>query len=72
MSDVPDDVSAVLSDRAAVEGATLPELVRPEMSSMAAQVRQSNVVARAADRTGHLGLVQAVHAVHAGRRDHGA
>ena len=64
---VPDELHAVLRERAAESGLSLSEYVLRELQAVAARPSKAQVLARAARRGGHLPFDAAVAAVDAGR-----
>ncbi|WP_091446357.1 FitA-like ribbon-helix-helix domain-containing protein [Geodermatophilus poikilotrophus] len=66
---VPDELHAVLRQRAAENGLSLSEYVLRELQAVAARPSKAEVLARAARRGGRLSFDEAVAAVAAGRED---
>ena len=64
---VPDELHAVLRERAAESGLSLSEYVLLVLQAVAARPSKTQVLARAARRGGRLSFEQAVAAVDAGR-----
>ena len=64
---VPDELHAVLRERAAESGLSLSEYVLRELQAVAARPSKAQVLARAARRGGRLPFDAAVAAVDAGR-----
>ena len=64
---VPDELHAVLRERAAESGLSLSEYVLRELQAVAARPSKAQVLARAARRGGSLPFDAAVAAVDAGR-----
>ena len=66
---VPDELHAVLRERAAENGLSLSEYVLRELQAVAARPSKAQVLARAARSGGRLSFDDAVAAVAAGRED---
>jgi antitoxin FitA len=66
---VPDDLHAVLRNRALESGLSLSEYVLRELQAVAARPSKAEVLARAARRGGRLSFDEAVAAVSAERPD---
>ncbi len=66
---VPDELHAVLRQRAAESGLSLSAYVLRELQAVAARPSTAEVLARAARRGGRLSFDEAVAAVAAGRED---
>lgn len=68
---VPDDLHAVLRERAARDGMTMSEFVLRHLQVVAARPAKAEVLARAARRGGSITFEESVSAVEDGRRGQG-
>jgi len=66
---VPDELHAVLRERAAESGLSLSEYVLRELQAVAARPSKAQVLARASRRGGRLSFDEAVAAVATGREE---